>query len=387
MLEHIGNYEVKDRIGRGGTADVFLGFQASLNRTVAIKVLAPEFVADDRVLERFRREKDAIAALVHPNIITIYEYIEEQGLYCYVMEHLEARTLSDVLKEETTVDESRSAKIMIQLMAALEYAHGRGIIHRDIKPGNIFVDDEDRLKLTDFGLAKDLHKSSDLTQTRQPIGTPYYMAPEQVRGEATDVTTDIYQSGVVLYHLLTGHVPFPGRTPYEVTNKVLKDKIAFDDTEREVISPSLRAIILTATSKVKEDRYPSAEAFRKDLERVQSGDVIMGVANPEVAEYYKRGVKHGMLVCKKLDIEIQLVKSMTFIGRGPGVDVTIPDTSLQPKQAMIKFINGQYMLVGSNKDVGITVNGEPIFGKPDRMLEDGDRIKIVGNDFVFIDPR
>jgi len=386
MLKKIGSYEIRGKLGRGGTADVFLGFQPSLNREVAVKILSAEYVQDPKVLGRFKREKDAIAALVHPNIISIYEYIEVDEYYCYVMEYIQSPTVQDVLKEETSFSEERSIDVTLQLLSALEFAHSKKIIHRDIKPANIFLEDG-KLKLTDFGLAKDVSQTSDLTIANQPIGTPYYMAPEQVKGIGTDERTDIYQVGVVLYHFLTGHVPFPGRTPYEVTTKVLKEKISFDDSERENISQSMRAVIMTAAAKDPDERYETVTAFIKDLTKVKDGAVITGKADPDIAEYYKKGNRHGMLVCKKLGIEASIIKAMTFIGKGPGVDIIIPDDRLLPKQLMIRFSNSKYLVVNSNKDVGITINDVAIFGRPDHILQDGDRINVVGKILVFIDPR
>lgn len=303
------------------------------------------------------------------------------------MEYIKDPTVQDALKAETSFSEEKAINVTLQLLSALDFAHSRKIIHRDIKPANIFLSEDGILKLTDFGLAKDVSQTSDLTIANQPIGTPYYMAPEQVRGGSMDERTDIYQVGVVLYHFVTGHVPFPGRTPYEVTNKVLKDNVAFDDAERDKISQSMRAIIMIASAKDPAERYQSCKEFIADLEKVKRGALILGKTDPEMAEYYKTGVRHGMLVCRKLGIEANLIKGMTFIGTGPGADITISDGRLLAKQLMIRFANSKYTVVNSNKDAGITINGETIFGRPDHVLEDGDRINILGNDLVFIDPR
>lgn len=384
--ERIGTYEVLERIGRGGTAEVFKGRQASLNRFVAIKILWPEYVADERVVERFRREKDAIASLVHPNIIHIYEYLEEAGRPCYVMEYLEAKTLQDIIDAAGFLSAGQAMDVTLQLLDALGYAHERNIIHRDIKPANIFIDDQWRLKLTDFGLAKQIDRQSDLTQAKGPVGTPYYMAPEQVRCEATGPWTDIYQAAIVLYHMVTGHVPFTGRSPYEVTMKVLRERLAFEQAESDRIPPSLRAFIVTATSKEPAGRFQTARAMADDLRKIRDGAASGDVKEGEFASYYKSGLRHGVFICRKLGIEAPLTKAATYIGRGPGVEVAIPDSTLAPKQAMIRFSGGQYTLIGSNRDIGMTVNDERVHGK-ERILEDGDVVKISGYDFVFIDPR
>lgn len=208
----LGNYQILEEIGRGGMAIVYKAVQPSLQRHVAIKVLPPQFTFDTIFVQRFQREAVAAGRLKHPNIVTIYDVGEQGGIYYIVMEYLEGVILAELIRQQGPLPLQRVAHIAQQVASALDYAHGQGFIHRDIKPGNVIVGPGDHATLTDFGIVK-AAEGTTLTRTGMMIGTPQYMSPEQIQGREIDYRADIYSLGIVCYEMLTGRVPFGGRDP------------------------------------------------------------------------------------------------------------------------------------------------------------------------------
>ncbi len=209
----LGKYKIVEEIGRGGFAAVYKAIDTTLNRTVALKVLAAPPPGDPTFLERFWREARTAANLKHPNIVAIYEVAEIEGKHCLAMEFLPGRTLAQILQEEGALPPRRVAEITQQLASALDYAHAQGFVHRDIKPSNVIVDDQGHVTLTDFGTVKPA-EGAKLTAPWMSIGTPEYMSPEQISGLVIKPASDIYSLGIVCYEMLSGQVPFSGATPH-----------------------------------------------------------------------------------------------------------------------------------------------------------------------------
>ena len=260
----LGQYQIIEEIGRGGMAVVYKAYQPSLTRHVAIKVLPPQFTFDQEFVERFMREARSAATLHHPNIITIYDVSEQNGIHYFVMEYIAGKTL-DALAAETPMPLPRVARIIEQVANALDHAHSRGMIHRDIKPSNILVDENDRPVLTDFGLVR-VGQDSKLTKTGMIVGTPEYMSPEQAKGEEIDWRTDIYSLGVVLYRMLAGTVPFAGSTPAAV----LLAHVAYEPLPVSQVNLSVpktvEVVVLKAMAKDRDRRYQSARPLAEDLQ-------------------------------------------------------------------------------------------------------------------------
>jgi hypothetical protein len=208
----LGNYQIIEEIGRGGMAIVYRAVQPSLQRYVAIKVLPPQFTFDTTFVQRFQREAVAAGRLKHPNIVTIYDVGEQDGIYYIVMEYLEGVALAELIRQQGALPLQRVAHIAQQVASALDYAHSQGFIHRDIKPSNVIVGPGDHATLTDFGIVKAV-EGTTITRTGMMIGTPQYMSPEQIQGHEIDYRADIYSLGIVCYQMLTGRAPFGGETP------------------------------------------------------------------------------------------------------------------------------------------------------------------------------
>ncbi len=270
LTQVIGNYQIEERLGRGGMATVYRARQINMQRDVAIKVMSAELVEDPQFVARFEREAQVIASLEHPRIVPVHDFGHEGDLFYLVMRLIEGETLYDRMLDGP-LSTATAARLVTQIAEALDYAHERGVIHRDLKPNNILLDDYDNIYMMDFGLAKLVAATSNLTETGMVLGTPAYMAPEQWRGDPVDARTDVYALGVILYEMVCGQPPFEGAdTPFTLMYKHLNDT---PQPPREILPSlpaSVDAVILRALAKDAADRYPSAgelaEAFTSALE-------------------------------------------------------------------------------------------------------------------------
>ncbi len=270
-------YELNHLIARGGMAEVYRAHDRLLDRPVALKVLFPELSVDRSFVERFRREAQAAANLSHPNIVPVFDWGEDTGTYFIVMEFIDGRPLSAILKTAGPLSADRTADIGAHVAAALGYAHKHGVIHRDVKPGNVLITDEGQVKVTDFGIARAINTEESLTQTGAVMGTATYFSPEQAEGMGVDARSDIYSLGVVLYEMATGRPPFLGDTPVAVASKHVRDHPPAPRELNPAIPPTFEAIILKAMAKSPEHRYATAEDLRADLLRFNEGRTVLAM--------------------------------------------------------------------------------------------------------------
>ncbi len=268
MLMDFGDYELLEQIGRGGQGVVFRARQKSLNRTVALKVISLGQWASEAHVKRFRREAEAAARLEHPCIVPIYEVGERDGSCYFSMKFVEGGQLDEVIRREP-MPPRRAAELIAKVARTVHYAHEHGILHRDIKPGNILLDAKGEPHLTDFGLARLVESESTVTRTLEVLGTPSYMAPEQAEGEneAVSSATDVYGIGAVLYQLLTGQPPFAGGTTYETIKLLLDTEPRPPRLLNPKIDRDLSTICLKCLEKDPQRRYSSALALAEDSER------------------------------------------------------------------------------------------------------------------------
>ncbi|HYX44379.1 MAG TPA: Stk1 family PASTA domain-containing Ser/Thr kinase, partial [Acidimicrobiales bacterium] len=264
-----GRYQIVRHLARGGMAEVYLARDLLLDRPVALKVLFPEFSTDPSFVERFRREARAAANLNHPNIVSVYDWGEEGGTYFIVMEYVEGPTLRDVIRGEGPLFANRAAEIGAEIAAALEFAHRRGVIHRDVKPGNVLI--SGMVKVTDFGIARAGDPQESLTQTGAVMGTASYFSPEQAQGLPIDNRSDVYSLGVVLYEMVAGRPPFTGDSPVAIAYQHVREQPVPPSEHNPDVPPAFEAIVMKALAKNRADRYESAEALRADLLRFAQG--------------------------------------------------------------------------------------------------------------------
>lgn len=268
-----GRYEIHRRLARGGMAQVYLARDRSLDRPVAIKELVPEFATDPSFVERFRREAQAAANLAHPNIVGVYDWGTQDGTYFIVMEYIDGPSLSQVIRRDGPLHPRRAAELAGEVAGALGFAHSRGVVHRDVKPGNVLLTGSGQSKVTDFGIARALSSpDEDLTQAGSVMGTATYFSPEQAQGQPVDPRSDLYSLGVVLYEMVTGRAPFTGDTPLAIAYKHVQDQPAAPNTVIGDLPQGLNAIIMKLLSKRPDDRYASAEELRMDLRRFLHGE-------------------------------------------------------------------------------------------------------------------
>jgi eukaryotic-like serine/threonine-protein kinase len=267
-----GRYRIIRKLGTGGMANVYLAEDEVLGRRVAIKILDDRHAGDDQFVERFRREAKNAASLSHPNIVSIYDRGEAEGTYYIAMEYLDGRSLKELIVARGPAPIHIAIDYARQILAAIRFAHRHGIVHRDIKPHNVLVDGEGRLKVTDFGIAR--AGASQMTEAGSIIGTAQYLSPEQAKGAPVDQSSDLYSVGVVLYELLTGVVPFSGDTPVEIAMKHLSRVPDPPSSKRAEIPRDLDLVVMRALAKDPSERYQSAEEMDADLRRVSRGTAI-----------------------------------------------------------------------------------------------------------------
>jgi len=260
-------YKVLTRIGSGGMADVFCAHDEQLGRKVALKLLHARFARDAEFVERFRREASAAAGLQHPNVVGVYDRGEWDGTYYIAMEYLPGRSLKELIQQEAPLDPIRAIDLTVQILKAARFAHRRGIVHRDLKPHNVLVDDEDRVKVTDFGIAR--AGASDMTETGSIMGTAQYLSPEQAQGHAVAETSDLYAIGVILFELLTGHVPFDAESAVTVALKHVSEPPPPPSAFDPAVPPELETIVLWAMDKDPARRPQDADAFIAALEEAR----------------------------------------------------------------------------------------------------------------------
>ncbi len=281
MIGHLlaGRYDLQDLAGTGGMSSVYKARDAVLERTVAIKILHQHYSDDPEYVERFRREARSLAQLNHPNIVRVIDRGEFEGRQFIVFEHVDGETLKSLVEREGPLPVDQAISLVHQVARGLAFAHEHGVVHRDVKPHNILIDEDGVAKVTDFGIARSMDPSDGLTETGMLLGTSEYIAPEQASGQRVDERSDQYSLATVLYELLTGQPPYGGDSFVEVALKHVREPVPSVRARRPDVSPRLDAIVARAMAKRPEDRFPSTEAMMAALEAERTG-----TTEPTVAE-------------------------------------------------------------------------------------------------------
>ena len=324
----VGRYELIEKIGEGGMAVVYKSRDRLLNRLVAIKILRPEYTKDSQFVDSFRQESQAAAGLQHPNIISVYDVGREGNIHFIVMELVDGKALSTVIKEQAPMDYRRAIEITKQVCSALSTAHKHSIIHRDIKPHNIMITQDGTAKLGDFGIAKAVSDST-LSETSKIIGSVHYFSPEQARGAYVDERSDLYSLGIVLYEMLTGQVPFDGENPVQVALMHINNDIIPPSQLVSGIPPALEKLVMRATDKYQTNRFKSADEMLDELNNVEFVSNVVGDSvfaggdrpgrDPEDDEYEDDRRKSKKKKKKKRIWPVILVILLIVCGLGAGM--------------------------------------------------------------------
>ncbi len=396
----VGGYEIAEEIGKGGMAVVYRAYQPQLERWVAVKVMHAAESGREEFLVRFRREAKAIAALRHPNILTVYNYGEEESVPYIVMEYVPGGSLEQRLTGEP-IAWSEVASLVIGIGRALDHAHSEGVIHRDVKPANVLLPRPDWPLLADFGLAKLTDALGDITQPGASLGTPAYLSPEQATGEAIDQRTDVYGLGVVLYELLTGEVPCQSKSPLETMLRRLHERPAPPRSLNPQIPPAVERVVMRTLERQPEARYDSMEAMVKDLARAsgtaerQAG----GQASTTVIRAYpsRQATTAGpqlLLVVSGVNLPIP-EEAEVVIGREDPYLANPPDVDLEPygggaagvsrRHARLLKRAGGWFLEDLHSTNGTFLNEVRVAPEQPVPLCSGDHIRLGTLATVFLD--
>jgi len=274
-LQHasIGNYKIIGKLGHGGMGDIYKAVQEPLNRVIALKVLPPQLSRDEEFAARFDIEAKAISLLEHQNVVNIFDYGEDEGYRFIAMQFIDGMDLGAYIAEHKTIPIPEIIDFTKQICRGLRYAHGRSVVHRDIKPQNILLDKNKFVRITDFGIAK-IFETSGPTMVGSTVGTPEYMSPEQAQGKKIDAQSDIYSLGIVMYEMLTRKPPFIGNNAMAVAHMQVHDQPAPPSTKRKDTPKLLEMIIMKALKKDKRERYESVEDLLKDMDRVDMSEPV-----------------------------------------------------------------------------------------------------------------
>ena len=331
-------YEVQRRIARGGMADVYLARDLLLDRPVALKVLFSEFATDPSFVERFRREAQSAANLSHPNIVNVYDSGEANGTYFIVMEYVEGRSLAQIIRDEGALSPDRAADIATDIASALGFAHRNGVIHRDVKPGNVLISPIGQVKVTDFGIARAVSTQENLTQTGTVMGTATYFSPEQARGESVDPRSDVYSLGVVLYEMIAGQPPFSGDNPVSVAYKHVQESPPSLRERNPRLPAPLEAITLKALAKNPANRYASADDLAADLRRFRDGRDVL--AEPLLAPPAEATTAVRRTAARDATVAVPAA------GAAIAVDTAPPYASAEPQRSGPLFVVVLLVLLG-----------------------------------------
>ncbi len=322
-------YEVQQRIGRGGMADVFVARDKLLDRPVAIKVLFPEFATDPNFVERFRREAQSAANLNHPNIVGVYDWGRQGPTYFMAMEYVPGRTLADIVKANGKLSPQQASEITMEVASALGFAHKNGVVHRDIKPANILIANDGRVKVADFGIARALNSAAehDLTQVGAVMGTATYFSPEQAQGGQPDPRSDLYSLGIVLYEMVSGKTPFTGDNPVAIAYKQVHDQPQPLNQLVPDIPRPFEAIVAKLLAKTPGVRYPNAEALRDDLRRFRDGQPVQALTS------IAGNGNSGPAPTTAVPAAARTTAVPTAIGYAPASTTAMPRTTAMPTAA------------------------------------------------------
>ncbi|MFN8460067.1 MAG: serine/threonine-protein kinase, partial [Anaerolineae bacterium] len=359
----LGKYHVVDRLGQGGMADVYKAYQPGLARYVAVKVIHGNLIDNEEFIERFEGEAMAVASLRHPNIVQVFDFDREDELYYMVMEFVDGPTLEAELKARQERQElyplAETVTLFKALADAIDYAHSRGVIHRDLKPGNIMFTPRRRVVLTDFGIARVAH-GPRYTTTNAVIGTPAYMSPEQAQGERVDSRTDIYSLGVILYELVTGRIPFEGDNAIAIIMKLVNESWPHPTTVNPTLSQPVEAVILKAMHKNPDERYQSAGEMALALQ--QAIELSQQVLNVECSTFNPPGAGNVQPLAPNL-------QPATF--NPPEINIKMPPPPGEMKAGGVITItgnSGQIGLGGQNLFQIGTISGGQVNIGPGRAL-------------------
>ncbi|HEU0131245.1 MAG TPA: Stk1 family PASTA domain-containing Ser/Thr kinase [Mycobacteriales bacterium] len=382
-----GRYEVGAPLGEGGMAEVYRGRDTRLGRDVAIKVLRSTLAGDPTFLARFRREAQAAASLNHPNIVSVYDTGDDDGVPFIVMEYVEGRTLREVLRTQGRMLPQRALEIVADVCAALEHAHEQGIVHRDIKPANVMLNSSGTVKVMDFGIARAITAStSTMTQTQQVIGTAQYLSPEQARGEHVDARSDVYSTGCLLYELLTHQPPFTGDSPVAVAYQHVREDPTLPSTLNPDVEPAMESVVMKAMAKNPGNRYQTAAEMRDDLLRAAAGrpvratpilsaadttlltpaasTAVLGTLPPERRS--RRGVAYAALAVATILVFLASMFLVKAFFKNSGKSIAVPNVVGMTEKQARATLAAQGLKVGdvdtkfSERPAGTVIDQDPL---------------------------